>query len=314
MDQQCSPGVGRESFAARPVLDIAAVRSELLPPAGLIPRIEWSSHTGSSNDDLAAFAQAATSQENQESWPDLSVLTTERQSKGKGRLGRDWQAPASSALAISILLRPEGLPAEQYGWLGMLGALAVCRTLRGYGLPAGIKWPNDVLIRQGEEEQAQGARKVCGVLAQLLDPSPQTPAVVLGIGVNVLQSQEELPVAHATSLALAGAPELRRERLLIDILGHFARDYKRFTGPGTTADGRAELRREITTQLMTLGRHVRAELPGGRFNHGVAVGLDTTGALLIQDAQGSSTVVSAADVIHLRPAAARASVSVDDYA
>lgn len=306
----------------RSALDISALRAELLAPAGPLARLEWTERTGSSNDDLAALAQPATAEASRQAhaqWPDLSVLTAEVQTAGKGRLGRGWVAPAGATLAVSVLLRPYELPREQYGWLSMIGALAVCRVLREHGLAAAIKWPNDVLLVQANQQ-----RKVCGILAQLLSPAAIgfPPAVVLGIGLNVSQRRQELPVEHATSLTLAGCAGLSRERLLAQILRGFAGDYVRFTGaPGSgfvpplseALSGtdevelqrtRVELRREISAALATLGQPVRAELPGQRFVEGVAVGLDAGGGLLIEDAEGHTSAISAADVVHLRPEAA----------
>jgi len=108
--------------------------------------------------------------------PDLALVVANRQTAGKGRLGRSWQTPADSALAFSLVLKPGGA-GHPPGRYAALGALAVHDTLAGaYGLPATIKWPNDVLIN--------GA-KVCGVLPEADWQGDRPEHVILGLGINV---------------------------------------------------------------------------------------------------------------------------------
>ena len=110
--------------------------------------------TGSTNDDLVARAKAG-------QLAHLSVETTEHQVAGHGRLGRGWETPDRSSLAISIYFRPDaGFDPAGLPWLSMLCATAMVQTLNERtGLAAGLKWPNDVVA---------GGLKLCGVLAQLV--------------------------------------------------------------------------------------------------------------------------------------------------
>ena len=150
---------------------------------------------GSTNDELVGRAALA-------DLPEFTVLVTDNQTAGRGRLGREWIAPPGATLAISVLLRPvlphgEPLSLEHYGWLPLLSGMAMTRAVASV-LPdgderVGIKWPNDV--------QVNGA-KVCGILAELL---PGGDAVVVGCGVNVSMTADQLPIPTATSLALSGA-------------------------------------------------------------------------------------------------------------
>ncbi len=110
--------------------------------------------------------------------PDLSLVIADEQVAGRGRQGRRWHTPPGAALAVSLILRPappgDVIPLGRYA---ALGALAVHQALaEGYGLPASIKWPNDVLL---------GREKVCGVLAEAGWVGDQPEGLVLGIGVNV---------------------------------------------------------------------------------------------------------------------------------
>src|SRR4051812_18958939 len=157
-----------------------------LPRASaLTARLDVLDSAGSTNDELRARATGP------DAWPHLSAVATDNQLAGRGRLGRVWTAPPGGSLALSVLLRPD-LPPEALGWLPLLSGLAVVRTLRGLGADASLKWPNDVLI---------GDRKVCGILAEML---PDGSGVIVGIGVNLSLTEDELPVPTATSLALEG--------------------------------------------------------------------------------------------------------------
>ncbi|NYE96607.1 BirA family biotin operon repressor/biotin-[acetyl-CoA-carboxylase] ligase [Psychromicrobium silvestre] len=283
--------------SSRQPLDAELLRASLLSPAGPWNRVECLTQVDSSNTVLAQES----SQSPQE-WPDLSVLTAEVQRQGKGRLDRSWVAPQGSALAISLLLRPTEFGVESFGWLSMISAVAVCQLLEEVaGLKAVIKWPNDVLIL----DQSGRAKKVCGILAQLVTLPGAHPAVVLGTGINVSQEAQELPTETSTSVLLSGGAELDRNVLLTEYARNFASLYKRYAAVAghallRTEAGDASMAEEVTSRLLSLGQQVRAELPGGKFLIGTATGIDAQGALLITDAQGSSTAVSAADVVHLR--------------
>ncbi len=146
--------------------------------------VEVVAETGSTNADLAELARRGE--------PAGLVLVTDHQVAGRGRLGRTWTAPAGTSVALSVLLRPQRDPAA-WTWLPLLAGLAVAEGLRAIAdVPAVLKWPNDVLVDDA---------KICGILAERVD-SPIGPACVLGLGVNVHLTAEQLPVPTATSLAL----------------------------------------------------------------------------------------------------------------
>lgn len=129
--------------------------------------------TGSTNADLLEAARAGAAEG--------LVLVAEEQTAGRGRLGRTWSAPAGAALTFSVLLRPAGVPPTRLGWLPLLTGVAVAAAVRAEtGVPASLKWPNDVLV---------GERKLAGILAEA-----HSDAVVVGVGLNVTLSRAELPV------------------------------------------------------------------------------------------------------------------------
>lgn len=221
--------------------------------------------------------------------PEGLVITTEHQYAGRGRLDRVWQTPPRSAIAVSAVLRPD-VPAMRWTTLPLVAGVAVARTLVDLGYDAGLKWPNDVLLRTDGQE-----RKVCGILVERIEAAADAggPAAVVGIGLNTSLSLEELPVETATSLAVAGGAPVDRTAILVALLEQLATTYR------TWLADPAELLAAYTAISITLGRAVRAELPGGAVLAGTAIAIDEVGRLVIAH-EGTTTAVGAGDVVHAR--------------
>ena len=253
--------------------------------------LEVVARTGSTNADLAARARAGE--------PAGLVLTTDDQVAGRGRLAREWTVPPRSSIAVSVLVAPR-VPVAGWGWLPLLAGLSVVRALtRVAGLPAVLKWPNDVLV---PVVGADGELfKVCGILAEQV-PTPGGPAAVVGIGINVTQDVGELPVPTATSLRLAGAATTDRDTVLRAVLRQFAADLHDWeaAGGGPRASGVGAAYREACT---TIGRRVEVHLPAGPPLVGTAEGVDDDGRLLVRDDAGADHALAAGDVVHVRPGA-----------
>jgi BirA family biotin operon repressor/biotin-[acetyl-CoA-carboxylase] ligase len=152
-----------------------------------------------------------------------------------------------------------------------------------------VKWPNDVLVE---------GRKLCGILTEL------TPTgVVVGAGLNIAMTAQQLPVPTATSLVLEGAAA---EGLLDRALAAYLRELVALVGSWREAEHPAALRPVVETHLQTLGLAVRVDLPGQPPVRGTAIGLDDDGRLLLRpgsdDPRATSGVVAVAagDVTHLR--------------
>jgi len=264
----------------RPPLDPAAL-------AGLAPRwrVEVVDETPSTN---AVAAQRA-----REGEPEGLVVTTEHQTAGRGRLDRVWETPARSAVALSVVLRPD-VPGARWPWLPLLTGVAVTEALRGLGYDAGVKWPNDVLIATGD-----GERKVCGILVERIEVAAGSttgdrgPAAVVGVGLNTSMSAEELPVATATSLAVAGGAPVDRTEVLVAVLERLGERYREWL-----ADP-AALGTTYAALSVTVGRAVRVELPGGNVLAGTATRIDADGRLVVAH-DGTETAVGAGDVVHAR--------------
>lgn len=278
----------RWSDLDRPPLNADALRRALVRTGGLWTSLDVVEATGSTNADLAARAR--------EGAAEGAVLVAEEQTAGRGRLERRWSAPARSGIFLSVLLRPEGVPVSRWGWLPLLAGVAVATALpRAAGVDTALKWPNDVLVTVDGEE-----RKAGGILVERVDA--EGDAVVLGIGINVTLRAAELPVPEAGSLALAGAKVTDRDPLLRALLRSLERWYGSWRAAAGDPAG-ARLQETYAAGCTTLGRQVRAELPGGASVTGEAVAVDGDGRLVLATAAGMQEPVGAGDVVHLRPAA-----------
>lgn len=275
----------RWSDLDRPPLNAAALRRGLVREGALWREVEVVQSTGSTNSDLVSRAGEGKVEEG-------AVLVAEEQTAARGRLDRRWTAPARSGLFFSVLLRPAEVPVARWGWLPLLTGVAVATGLsRAAGVDTALKWPNDVLVTVGGEE-----RKAGGILAERAGDD----AVVIGVGINVSLRADELPVPAAGSLALAGAVTTDRDPLLRGML----RALEEWYGRWRAADGDAGvcgLQETYAAGCATLGRRVRAELPGDRALVGEAVAVDGDGRLVLATESGVQEPVGAGDIIHLRP-------------
>ncbi|QLJ05247.1 biotin--[acetyl-CoA-carboxylase] ligase [Streptomyces sp. NEAU-sy36] len=277
---------GRWSDLDRPPLNATALRRALVREGGLWSGLDVVQRTGSTNDDLVARVAAGPV-------PEGAVLVAEEQTTGKGRLDRRWSAPPRSGLFVSVLLRPAGVPVARWGWLPLLTGVAVATGLaRAAGVDTALKWPNDLLVTVDGEE-----RKAGGILLERAGDD----GVVIGFGLNVSLRADELPVPAAGSLLLAGAVNTDRDPLLRAVL----RSLETWYGRWRAADGDPAvcgLQEAYAAGCATLGRTVRAQLPGDRDLVGEAVAVDGDGRLVIATAEGVQEPVGAGDIVHLRPA------------
>ena len=242
--------------------------------------VEWQvtrvAETGSTNADLAAAAR--------EGAEEGLVVVADHQTAGRGRLGRVWQAPPRTGLAMSVLLRPSSVPAHRWPWLPLLVGVVVVEALDAYlGAKAALKWPNDVLL---------GGAKLAGILVERVE-TDGGPVAVAGIGLNVSAAP-----AHATSLVAAGYPHVSRDGVLDALLSGFGERYEAWRRVG--GDPAAWLASAYRQASDTLGLDVRAELPGHAPIEGRAIDVDEAGRLVVRTRSGD-VAVGAGDVVHVRP-------------
>ena len=238
--------------------------------------------TPSTNADVLAAARDGA--------PEGLVVLAEEQTAGRGRLGRVWVSPPRAGLTMSVLLRPApAVAVNRWGWLPLLIGVALHRAVTAVtGVETRLKWPNDLLA-------GPRRHKAAGMLVQA-----EGDAVAAGIGLNVTNGRDELPRADTTSLLLAGAGVgagvADRSVLAVAILRQLAADYVQWQSSGGAV---APLHAAYVGACDTLGREVTAYLPGGQALTGVAVGVDSTGGLVLR-AGSRNHVISAGDVVHLR--------------
>ncbi|MEG3630608.1 biotin--[acetyl-CoA-carboxylase] ligase [Streptomyces poriticola] len=276
----------RWSDLDRPPLNATALRRGLVREGGLWTQVDVVQRTGSTNSDLVARAAEGAAREG-------AVLVAEEQTAARGRLDRQWTAPARSGLFFSVLLDPAEVPVARWGWLPLLTGVATATGLsRTAGVDTALKWPNDLLVSIGDEE-----RKAGGILVERASGD----GVVIGVGINVTLRTDELPVPQAGSLALAGAVSTDRDPLLRGVLRSLEEWYGRWRSAGGDPSV-SGLQETYAAGCATLGRVVRAELPGDRSVVGEAVAVDGDGRLVLATEAGMQEPVGAGDIVHLRTA------------
>ncbi len=213
------------------------------------------------------------------------VILADSQSKGKGRLGRQWQSPPGVNLYVSIILRPSISPAvaQQITLLaGMAGANALARAT---GLDARIKWPNDIFIH---------GKKVAGILSEMEAEGLRTRFVVLGVGVNVNWQKEDVPPEIreiATSLRAEAGCEFSRAKVAAEIFEELEGEYALFLEEGFSP----RLREEWNHLSWVNQKWATITMMEKKFE-GQVLGLDTDGALLLTDREGRIQRFIAGDV------------------
>jgi BirA family biotin operon repressor/biotin-[acetyl-CoA-carboxylase] ligase len=302
---------------SRAPLDASRIAA-LLRDGSRVGPISVTGTTGSTNTDLADAFRA------DPGIADRTVLLAEEQVTARGRLGRRWSAPAGAQVIMSVLLRPSAseVPPERLGELPLLIGVAVAEAARATGVDARLKWPNDVIVLDGDENGLEngrrpaspyGYRKLAGILVEAVSLDPA--AVVVGVGLNASITAEEFAgagVDAGTSLAEEGATmetvQDRQELAAAELSWILGVD-------GAWRDGGEaveRLRRRYRELSATLGTRVRAELPGGEQLTGTAVDLDAQGGLVIGTDDGGRRTVTAGDVVHLRPVQHTGSTGLQD--
>ncbi len=229
---------------------------------------------------------------------DGAVLIARSQTAGRGRLGRSWIAPPDSALLMTVLVDTTTLPTERWPLLSFAMGMAVVERASARGVPASLKWPNDVVV--ADATALFGYRKLAGILAESHIGERQR-FVVVGIGINLVRPAELDPALGPDAVPTwldDHAPLASLEAFTAEVLTAF----ERFVA--ILASDLSGFVDRYRTVCSTIGRVVEVDL-GGRRVVGTATDVDASGHLIIEVASGAGTerhVLSAGDVVHLRPA------------
>jgi BirA family transcriptional regulator, biotin operon repressor / biotin---[acetyl-CoA-carboxylase] ligase len=267
----------RWSDLDRPPLDGPALAASLTRDSGLWRSLEVVPEIGSTN---AALVAAAASDE-----PEGAVLVAEHQVAGRGRLDRVWTSPPRAGLTVSFLLRPD-VPAARRGWLPLLTGVALAEAVGEVtGVRASLKWPNDLLALDG--------RKLAGILAE-----SSGTAVVVGVGLNVSTTADELPDTGTSLSGVTGAT-VDRAPVLLGFLRAVERRYRRWTAAlgDPVSSGLAA---DYLAWSSTVGSEVVVSLPDGATLEGTARAVDWDGRLVVATPEGQVELASG-DVRHVRP-------------
>jgi BirA family transcriptional regulator, biotin operon repressor / biotin---[acetyl-CoA-carboxylase] ligase len=235
--------------------------------------------TDSTNVDLREAARAGTARPGQ-------VLIAIHQRAGRGRLDRRWESEPGTGLTFSVLVDPGPVGLAWWGWLPLLSGLAVAEGARAAtDVALLVKWPNDV--------QSVDGRKVAGILCERVDTA-EGPRAVVGVGLNVSSTADQLPVPTAGSLAMAGGSVDDPGAILGAVLARLNARLAAWRAAGGDAAAAGVLDAYAAISV-TLGADVTVTLPGGEAVAGQAVRIDRDGSLVLRAADGERTI-SAGDV------------------
>lgn len=231
--------------------------------------------TGSTNQDvMRLLADGA---------PEGVLAVAGAQSCGKGRRGRQWQSPPDTNIYMTLGLRPDYEP-DVAPMVTLVMAMAVVAAMEACcKVDCQIKWPNDVVIN---------GKKACGILTEMSLEAGRDPRVVIGVGINVNETDFPEEICHtATSLSLEKGEMVSRAPLVAKTMKYFETYYEKFL---QTRD-MSLLKEEYTQKLVNVDAKVRVLDPQGEFG-GVSQGIDEKGQLLVQKEDGSTVTVYAGEV------------------
>jgi len=216
-----------------------------------------------------------------------TVVTADRQTAGRGRLGRSWISPPESNLYISVLFRPE-IASTDASLFTLIASIAINELIFKVGIEeATIKWPNDIQVN---------GKKIAGVLTEMRPRREVVDFIVVGIGVNINMSREEMNnlmgnVANiATSIKENLGKDIDRAKFAADLLLQLENWHQFYKNKGKSA-----ILREWTQRWGDLNKRVKVEFEGGKYE-GTATGIDGHGYLLVQTDDGEINQVIAGDV------------------
>lgn len=205
-----------------------------------------------------------------------TVVLTECQTAGRGRLGRGWESPAGMGIWMSIVLRPVIAPSEvQIITLG--ASVAVVDAIRKvYGLETSIKWPNDVILH---------GKKVCGILTEMSMEMDRVNYLILGVGININHKAEDFPLElrdKAASLRMesGGGDMLPRVPLTQEVLRQLEHQYRR-----VLAAEPAAILEDWKQRSLTVGSQVSFTIKDVRYD-GIANDITEDGRLVVQCSDG----------------------------
>lgn len=213
-----------------------------------------------------------------------TLILSESQMKGRGRLGREWFSPKYKGIYLSLILKPKILP-QQAPMITFLAAISICEAIKKTcQTDTQIKWPNDIVVNH---------KKLGGILTELNAEMDEVRSLVIGIGLNVNNDKKSL-FPTAVSLKEIKKEQVSRVELLQDVLRRIESNYLLFGNKGSAVI--IDRWRDFN---VTLGRRVKI-IYHHKSIEGEAIDIDSDGGLLVRQDSGLTQKVTAGDVIHCR--------------
>ncbi|NTU42861.1 MAG: biotin--[acetyl-CoA-carboxylase] ligase, partial [Nitrospirales bacterium] len=220
--------------------------------------------------------------------PEGTVIIADYQTEGRGRHGRKWIAPQGKNISMSIILTPP-LTFRDTPLLTLMAAVACTSAIREkFSLPVSIKWPNDIMLE---------GKKLGGILTELRAEGERIIHAIMGIGINVNLSADEIPDEireTATSFLIGAGREVSRTEVAASILNEIGRWYEILM-----SQGGKPVREEWLRLSSTIGKEVKVTMPSETIT-GKAVGIDETGMLILRLPHGGIRVINSGDLTMVR--------------
>lgn len=236
--------------------------------------ISWYDTIDSTNTRLKELTQQGA--------PHGTVLIANRQTGGRGRLGRSFHSPSGMGVYMSVLLR-YSVPPEQLMHLTCAAAVAACQAVEAAtGIRPGIKWTNDLVFEQ---------KKLAGILTELV-LLPSETAAVIGIGINCCQSIEDFTPAiqsFAGSLAMVTGAPVDRAQVAAQLILSLSKMDKQLLSD------KEAIMQSYQTRCITVGQDVSL-VRGDEIRHGHAIGINESGGLIVRFPDGHSEAISSGEV------------------
>jgi len=213
-----------------------------------------------------------------------TVIISEEQTTGRGRLGRNWVSPKYKGIWMSIILRPN-IVTENISQITLIGAAAVQKAILRMGIKTSIKWPNDIVLN---------SRKVCGILTEMSGEIDHINYLIMGIGINVNMEEKDLPIDLkdvATSLTIESGKYIERKLLLANVLNIFEELYNEFVKNGNVKETMEICRKNS----LLIGKDIQV-INRGKITKAKAVDISDSGELVIENQQGMLEYIVSGEV------------------
>lgn len=217
--------------------------------------------------------------------PEGTLIVSEEQTSGKGRMLREWHSSKQKGIWMSLILRPT-LPLEKAPQFTLIAAIAIAKAIEDViGLEPEIKWPNDLLL---------DGKKVTGILTELQGEADQIRYLIIGMGINVNQESQDFPDElqdKATSLLIESGKKIKRKTVVQHILKNLEKYYLIYIEKGF-----APLKIIWEEYAVSIGKTITAQTSRGNIT-GIAEGITNDGVLMIRDRSGQLHYIYSADIL-----------------